>query len=327
MFRKFHDLKGFSTNVGNRYPRWRTVFIALVLVLVIGSAGPASTAQAAPAGDTIARFFMKANYATAQSRICIGDKVSINAVVWRELPEVDIPGTGDDLSPLATRLTGIRVKASVGDTSIGIVIFPERETGWTSGESPGVAPFVFHAKNPGRTTISFEAKIPTQWSFGIPFRRDIVTAKLDVTVEQCQYKVTVISTFRAGMTSVGRMEEAVFKLDEDGQFEGGAIVSWVTSILCGINSPISTSEAVIAAKTVGDDIEVTVTFLPSSSIGGGSCGSISVTTSNSTDPTLSPLTITVPSWGGSATKPQTVTAKNGSFTGSALIIVTPARQQ
>ena len=243
---------------------------------------------------------------------------------------VNESATGDDLQPLNqnTRLPGISVKATVRDPFIGSVAPPERQTGWRSGGTPGAAPFVFQAKNPGRTTIDFEAKIDTQWSFGIVFRRDIVTGKLDVTVEECQYKVTVITTFAAGMTSVGIMAEAVITLDEEGLFEGQATVTWVTSMICGISSPISTSETtILATKPVGGDLKVDVSFLPTSSIGGGNCGAISVTTANSMTLNLTPLTITVPSWGGSATQAQTVLATNGSFGGSALIIVTPARQQ
>lgn len=323
MNRNFHNSRGSSTYAGKPIPRWRTAFIALVLALAIGSMGPSAPVQAAPAGDTIISFSLKASYAASQSRICAGDNVLINVTVLSQVqPEVDAPG--DELTPLPTRLTGIRVTASVRDTFIGTVAFPERETGWTSGDSPGVAPFVFHAKNPGRTTISFEARIPTQWFLGLVYRQDIAAGELDVTVEQCQYKVTTISTFRAGMTSVGTIDETIITLDEAGRFEGGANVTWVTSMICGISSPIQTSTATLVAEMIGGDLKVEVIFDPSSSIGGGNCG-VAVTTSNIA--TLSPLTITVPSWGGSATKAQTVKAKNGTFTGSAIIIVTPVNPQ
>ena len=314
-------------HVGNSLPRWRTVLIALLLALTIGSVGQAPSVQAAPAGDTSVTFSLTAYRASEQRYICIEDDVLIYADVRSgasTIPAGQSEGN-DELATLTTALPGIRIQASVGDPSIGSIAPPEKDTGWAGGR-PGVAPFVFHAKTPGRTTITFEAKIPTQWYFGMVYRQDIVTDTVELTVVECQYKVTVISTFRAGMTSVGEMDERKITLDKDGRFEGGAHVFWTTSALCGINSPISMSVADVAAKLVGADLKVDVTFQPSSSIGGGTCG-VSVTTANTIERTLSPLTITVPSWGGAATIPQTVKAKNGSFTGSALIIVEPVHLQ
>jgi hypothetical protein len=329
MNRNFRNSRGLFKHDGNRNPRWRKVVIALVLVLAIGSAGQTPTVQAAPTGDTSVTFSLTAYKVSDQRRVCIGDEVLINAKVnsgASSLPAGQSEGS-DELATLSTALPGIRIKALVRDTLVGSIAPPERDTGWTAGGIPNVAPFVFHAKNPGRTTITFEAKIPTQWYLGMVYRQDIVTDTVEITVEQCEYKVTVISTFRVGMTSVGEMKEEVIILDQDGQFEGTSVVDWVTSVICGIDSPILHSQAVITAEPAGDDLKVVVTFHPSSSIGGGNCLVGYVPTSNDTDPTLSPLTIIVPSWGGTVTVPQTVKAKNGSFTGSALIIVEPVHSR
>ncbi len=311
MFRNFHNSRGSSMHAGNSLPRWRIVVIALVLVLVIGSTGGTPPVQAAPARD--ARIFMFARPETTKP-ICVGDTALIT--VWVKKYEF----VGEESTKVLGTLVGVNVHASVVTPSIGVI---NPTSGLTRTDQENRAVFTFSALKPGTTRIEFSGQVNQLVFLGRQITSgDTVTAATQFRVVQCVYDVQVISTFRVGMTSVGTLNGLIFLVEKE-RDESTLKVNWVTSALCGINSPISESDATVVTERVGNNIKVDVTFDPSSSIGGGNCGRISVTTENSTDPILSPLTIIVPPEGGSATRPQTVQAENGSFTGSAFISVTP----
>jgi hypothetical protein len=301
-------------HAGNPAPRLRIVLIALLLALAIGSVGQAPSVEAAPAGDENVLIRLYAEPVKGQHTICVGD----DAIIRVRVLEGYVGGEDSSLG----RLIGVEVAASVHGGGVG-QISPAKNTTRINSDPIGVAYFTFSAEKPGEATVNFLGKLNTFVLFGIAFSSETVTDSVHLTVVHCAYDVQVISTFRAGMTSVGTSNKIIFLVDKE-RDESTFYVNWVTSALCGINSPISESKATVVTERVGDGgVKVDVTFEPSSSIGGGNCGSISVDTANSTDPILSALTITVPSSGGSDTMPQTVKAKNGSFTGSAFISVTP----
>ena len=310
MFRNFHNSRGSSAHAGNQKSRWRNVFIALVLAVAIGSAGQAPSVQAAPARD--ARIFMFARPETTKP-ICVGDTALITVNVKK------YEFAGEESATLLGTFIGVNVHASVVTPSIGMI---NPTSALTRANQENRAVFIFSALKPGTTRIEFSGKVNQLLLLGRPISSgDTVTAATQLTVVQCVYDIQVISTFRVGMTSVGTSNQLVFLVDKE-RDESTFYVNWVTSALCGINSPISESKATVVTERVGNNIKVNVTFLPSSSIGGGTCG-VSVATDNTMKLALSPLTIIVPPEGGSATIPQTVKAKNGSFTGSAFISVTP----
>ena len=125
------------------------------------------------------------------------------------------------------------------------------------------------------------------------------------------------------MTIVGVSTNGILTADRNGNFTGSANVTWVTSILCGIKSPIEPSKADLTGSlNESDELEVKIAFGPISSAGGGNCSAGGVVTSNFG--TFAPLTTR-----GAATRTVTtrlahvVTAMGGSFTGTATVIVIP----
>jgi len=72
MFRNSYNSKRSSLNAGNPAQRWRSAIPALVLLLIIGTVNPTSSAQAAPAGSTELSFFMNVVKEGASKPVCLG---------------------------------------------------------------------------------------------------------------------------------------------------------------------------------------------------------------------------------------------------------------
>ena len=184
MFRNHHNFKESSIQAGK--PRWRNVFIALMLVLVIGSAGQTPTAQAAPA-DISFELFMRVD--NPKKTVCVGETVIYE-------PHVYIPAF---TSPAGTRvesvaLPEIKVEAFSQNTTVGdftntvngksvsrtnnIILDPANDE-----LHPLNGLFPFKAKKAGNTTLHFE---------GLAYG-EYVTDKVEVKVINCKYKVQVSS--------------------------------------------------------------------------------------------------------------------------------------
>lgn len=292
------------------------LYAALISVLAVGSAGQISPAQAAPAGVPVTVYMDIAN---PKYTVCAGKEVSYQARVFT--PPRTLPiGIKVD----AYALPGIKVEAFSQDKNVGDFVgtikgFKTRVTGQSDEllddePTPHTAYFTFKAKKAGRTILYFEGMVHGEYvSFNVP-----------VKVINCKYKVKLVSKWSAGMISVATMDGEI-ESDEQGYFTGSATVNWVTSKICGIVSPIAPSKADLTGTTnASGQLVVQITFGPASSSGGGPCDGISVTTSNFLTP--DPLTITVAASGGTFRKVQLVTAKNGSFPGSATITVIPLTQ-
>lgn len=310
MFRNSHNSKGLSTNAG----RWRTVSMALVLALIIGSAGQTPLAQAAPARVPV-KVYM--DIVSPKTTVCAGKTVIYEARVYT--PPTTIVGIKVD----RYALSGIKVEASSQDKNVGD--FTGTKKGFVTRNTTALQPlddfettphsayFTFKAKKAGKTTLYFEGVAHGQYvSFDVP-----------VKVINCKYKVKIVSKWSAGMTIVATSSDGVMTADENGYFTGSANVNWVTSILCGIKSPIAPSKADLTGTiNESDQLVVKITFQPTSSSGGGNCGAAGVSTSNFLTP--APLTIRVATTGAVSTRQaQVVTAKNGSFTGTANVYVIP----
>jgi hypothetical protein len=124
MFRNFNNSKGLSTHARNRYPRWRIVFIALLLALVIRSAGQTYPVQAAPPGATELKFMMLANK-ERPGQICIGELVHINVLVYRYKLVGGVSGSPDTV-------TGITVDGWSHNPNIGQISPRKNMTIWAS---------------------------------------------------------------------------------------------------------------------------------------------------------------------------------------------------
>lgn len=216
MNRNSHNSRGSSTHAGNQNPRWRTVFIALVLALVIGSAGQTPPAQAAPAPQQGFGYKLRAINLSGGDFICVGDRVKLNVRVTR----------GFENQQNIQDVTGVLVTASASNASIGQLDQVEANTGYIA-DFPGTINFKFTAKKAGTTTISFEGTINHTW-LGIAIGTYTRTDQVVLTVEECQYRVSAVSEFTVPGAFVGAVfKDAVMTLGSDGLYTGTATVHWM----------------------------------------------------------------------------------------------------
>ncbi len=314
-----HNSRGSSTRLRKPAARWCTVFIALVLALAIGSVGQTSPAQAAPASLARNKIEFRLGVAPVPPPvICVNKPLSFYVDVVKTTHTSF--GVGDNTTPLTSFVTGdVNGYVTKGN---GEVLGVLREAGESQSQ------FIFKSDKPGVTTLRFTAFISNSWIGA----NEELTGSIDLLAEEvtvkvgCKVKVNTVSSFKAGMTSVGTMDGEM-RADEQGNFTGSATVNWVTSMLCGISSPIDPSQADLTGTfNESGQLVGQVTFGSMSSSGGGNCGPASVATSNFG--TLDPLTIKASSDGVSVyTQAQTVTATNGSFTGTATIVVIPEEEE
>ena len=224
MNRNSHNSRGSSTHGRNQNPRWRTVFIALVLALAIGSAGQPPLAQAAPSPQQGFGYRLRAINLSGGDFICVGDRVKLNVRVTR----------GFENQQNIQDVTGVLVTASTSNASIGQLDQVEANTGYIA-DFPGIVNFKFTAKKAGTTTISFEGTINHTW-LGIAIGTYTRTDQVVLTVEECQYRVSGFSDFSVeGSVVVAVFNDAVMRLGSDGLYTGTATVEWVgyqDPILC-----------------------------------------------------------------------------------------------
>jgi hypothetical protein len=225
MFRNSHNSRGSSTQAGKPTPRWRPVSVALVLALaiVVGSAGQPWPAQAAPASTEYA-YVVTAALDKPNATICVGDNVTISVDVVQARLE------GVELMEQLT-LTGLWVEGSVLSPSIGTFIMARMKIGWNS-DRPKVAVLAFHADKPGKTTLTFKAEVHyyvtrlDKWLYGPA--KIAESNPVDVTVEDCKYKVTAVSVWSGfGLTHVALIDQAEMTADAPGHYKGTATVNWV----------------------------------------------------------------------------------------------------
>ena len=261
MNRNSHNLRGSTVNPA---PRWRSVFIALILALVIGSVGESFPVQAAPA-TTEMRYSMSARKLNGNNAtICVGDDVPIHVRVTRA---EFVGNQGDNVQDIP----GVRVEASMSNGGIGNLHPISTYTGYWNSDDPGGVDYKFHAEKVGTTIITFKGTINQVWwgaIIGLPLvtRRDFVESQVEITVEECQYKITAISHFSAqGVTFVATMEGALTK-GADGRFTGLATVTWVggrfVSYDCVSVFTIDPSQVELLGVQEGDELTVNVAYLP-----------------------------------------------------------------
>jgi hypothetical protein len=197
MFRNFHNSKGSSTNPRNPNPRWRTVFIALLLALAVGTAQLPLAKAADPvlsilAQPTAQRTALRAsvvyimNPINPKKTLCFGETVTYTLNVYRRLmtpPPTTLSGIlvpSGKWSELYIR-PAVKVEATSSETSIGT--FARPGYGFTGAEFDGTnnVEFQFTAKKKlGTTNLYFEAVVNDQDGGGY------VTATVPVKVIPCK---------------------------------------------------------------------------------------------------------------------------------------------
>lgn len=238
MNRNYHNSRGLSTHDRNSIPRWRTVFIGLVLVVVIRSAGQPYPVQAAPPGATELKFMMLANK-EKPGQICTGELVHINVLVYRYKLVGGVSGSPDTV-------TGVTVNGWSNNPNIGQISPRKNTTIWSSSIYSGAADFVFRAENPGNTVITFDATVATPGWFGTNWGggSKTVTTSVDVQVIPCKYKIEAVGQWHEAsdgayysITSV--TEQTVITADADGHYTGSASVNWAGTGRTGNGCEIS----------------------------------------------------------------------------------------
>ena len=310
-------------------PRWRRVFIALMVALSIGSGGQLPRVQAAPAGATELRFFMIANKEGASKPVCIGEAVTLQVLVYRMK-------VINGVSQAPDAVTGVYVTGVVANPNIGQISPEQNTTILASAIYPGAADFVFHAKSPGETTITFVGTVGTGW-FGTSWggSSEALIADVNVRVVPCKFKVKAIQqAIIAGggnFNIVAMIDEAEMKSDEQGHFTGTTPVNWVGAAsnvgICSVSINVA---ATTQADLTGDmdesgqltgnlSIEAPDTMVTATCVG----------VSNTSPMSLSadPLIFSVPSSGGVVTVAQGFVFETANMPGSAVIVVIPVEDE
>ena len=148
MFRNDHRSRRSSAKTGNPVPRWRTVWLALVLMLAIGSAGQPALAQAG--GPDVS---VQTVLETGIPRdICVGEIGSIKVRVVRTVTVIATK------KKVPVNREGITIFATAKDPSIVSLPLPVQTTGLVS-DLPGEAKFQIRGEKAGTTTIDFSAPV------------------------------------------------------------------------------------------------------------------------------------------------------------------------
>jgi hypothetical protein len=234
--------------------RW-VVWLRLLLLAALGLAG---AAQAAPGLDYSTKVYLVIRKTRGERIICVGDEVPLEASV---LKAYEIVGEG----PRLARLYGMEINAGVKDAGIGGVS-PEKNLTLVGSDPPGVAQFSFLAKKTGTTTVSMRGVINQKQSFGLTLL-DTVDGELEITVEQCEYRVNATAVWHLQDTSLmALIENAALAPDEgaEGKYHGDADVKWVASTItalpCYVVHHPAPSRAFLTGEKHGELLEVLVKF-------------------------------------------------------------------
>ncbi len=197
--------------------------LLLTLLLAFGS-GPAALAHAAPDGNARIATWLFAQQVGAQHTICVGDDVQLRVLV---IKQVDVPGRG--LVPY--RLAGQTITAhTIGDAG---TVSPGSARTVASANPPGAAYFSFHAERAGTASVIFNATVDPRVFLGLSIGGQALKTDLTLTVEDCKYRLTTLSTWRvpgeANLTFVARISIAGMVEDGGGHYSGTARVQWTAS--------------------------------------------------------------------------------------------------
>lgn len=324
MIRNSYNFNGSSAHAGYKTSRWRTVFIALVLALSIGNTGQTLPAQAQPPDPDNVNYQFAVAIVSGPRMLCVGGSKEFRvSIVEKESIGPSEPFENAFVTLAGkTEIIGVAQNANIANfTSANHVLINSPSA---RGLRPSQVTFTVKGKEEGEARFSFSGNVEYYNNMIPALSPDDVWVKVVI----CKYKVHIVSKWKAGMTSVGTTDGILEVNDNGTAYSGDATVSWTTTKLCGITSPISPSKADLNGSIdQHGKLVVGVTFGPISSVGGGNCSTASVETSNAGTP--DPLKFTIPADATAKVfnKVEPITAKNGKFTGSATIIVTPLQQQ
>lgn len=323
-----------STHAGNPTPRWRIIFIALVLVLVIGSAGQAPMAKAAPAAIDDVNFKLNI-YPEKLPKICTKKKLtlytSVSKTIYKGLIGPDgkeIPIAGQ--KPAAPNIVGF---VNTGPGTLEKV----SEGGGGLLSLPGQDVFTFKSDETGKAILQFTTLVKSIW-IGANEKlagEVLLTEYVTVQVINCKFKVKAIQqAIVAGggnFNIVAMPDEVEITGDEQGHFTATTPVNWVGATsnvgICSASINVaSTTQANLTADmdesgqlTGSLSIEAPETMVTATCVG----------VSNTSPMSLSadPLIFSVPSSGGVVKIAQGFVFETANMPGSAVIVVIPVEDE
>jgi hypothetical protein len=321
----------------------RLLFAAFLMTTTLAGLTTRLAAQAEESASSPVRI-LATRYPESGDPVCMGD-----SIVFRVVAD---PFNGD-----VAYLQAWAMNKGVGSFSFdGLVfIFSSAYQQLNIPAATGIS--VFHALGPGSTKILFDKAYP---DFN-PDTASYASVPVDVQVNDCnrapgakggpgtapppknqkvpgipdakrlgsRYTVSSRSTWSVGMEILAAIDSATIESRDGKSFVGIANVAWNTSV---IGSPgceaaeyrITPSRAVILGVVDKENqLDLTILFGPKEFSGFAVCGPGAVSTSNVGTP--APVHVVVPLGGGTAVEQQAATAKNGTFIGSATVVVKPRK--
>ena len=329
------ELRESSAHTGNATSRWRTVFIALVLALTIGSASQAPPVLAAPAAANDIYFDLNI-YPEKLPRICVNQRLTLYASVSKTIykgligldgKEIPIPGQKPAASVIAfvNKGPGTIEKISASGSS-------ENKLFSLSGEDV----FTFISDKPGKVTLQFTTVVKPAWIGANEKLAGEVLLTEYVTVQVgCKFKVKAIQqAIVAGggnFNIVAMIDEAEITGDEQGHFTGTTPVNWVGAASnVGVCS-VSINVASTTQANITGDMDESGQLTGNLSIGApettvtGTCAGVSNTSQMSLS--ADPLRFSVPSSGGVVKVAQGFVFETANMPGSAVIVVVPVEDE
>lgn len=332
----FHNSRGSSTHAGYQTPRWRNVFIALLIALAISSVGQTPSAQAAPARTNV-RLYMEV--VNPKTTLCVGESVRYIVKVNSQFTSAPRGWTDKNL-PAPFALPRINVDAFSVDKTVGDFIGTRngsvtRSTGSTdeivdlvnpnAEPLPHSATFTFKAKKAGRTTLYFEGLADGQYvDFPVP-----------VKVINCKYKVTVISNWfitqgtGGSISLVSFVRWATLMAVSENNFMGESTARWIPNIVlpsqCTHSDTVPPSKVTLTGGiNTSDELVVKVVFGTAALTEVGACGPQPIDTTNAMLPDT--LEVKVPGAGGTWQGTQLLDTPSGLIPGPVTVIVIPVER-
>jgi hypothetical protein len=333
MLRNSNKPRGSSVNAGSTAARWRSVFIALLLALAIGSAGQISPTQAAPDNPADIYFEVWA-FPEAPPPVCINKTLKIYVSVNKGIVKT-INGKEYDL-PRGMVSGGVTIHSSMSTSNVGTLTPESLPVEVDSGaSSPGQVMFVFTAKQRGTTTLIFESNgvigagadvtgappdsMLTSLGQKVPAKK----AEIPVKVIPCKFKVTTISRWIGPVyNTIATSDEAEVVADAQGNFTGSATVNYATPITdssCSFSASDTPGQVDWSGTIDSDQLVLSGTFQPSMTSFSASCPPAPGTFSKQQQWTADPLPFRVALSGGGFTQAQGAPGVSG----SAVIVVIP----
>jgi|GEM_PF-3352528 len=314
--------------------RWQIALIALLLTLVLGSAGQTPRVQAALDNPADVYFEVSASPQSPPA-LCINQQLKIYVSINKNITKV-INEKAYNLPKGA--VTGVKVTGSMSK-DIGTleskkpeVSFEDDELVMLQPNGIGQADFLFTAKKAGTTALTFTADVPGAWTGSAVARgKSYAAKKAEITVKviPCKFKVKTLLKFPVpDLYQISVIsDDAVMKGNETGSFTGAATMSWVYSEVfqdCDFSISATDSQVDLAGQLDDDggQLAVTQNFHPTT-VATSICCPVVGCRSASDEGSVDPLIFSIASTGGVVT--QTVTGQGVS--GLATIVVIPEEDE